>query len=173
MLGSDFAFFAGDREPLYDIVQFPYVSGPTIAFHHVQRLMADSPDATTPLAAGNLQKRFENRMDVFGPFPQWRHAELVNIQPIVEVETKAALFDQIGQLLVGCGDDADVDLDAAYTTQGFDDVVFQHTQELGLCREAHFADFVQEERPVVGQLEPARLPLFGVGKRALLESKQL
>ena len=54
------------------------------------------------------------------------------------------------EIPVGCGDDADVDLDRLVTADGFDFPLVEGAQELGLCRQEEFADFIQEEDTAVG-----------------------
>ena len=51
--------------------------------------------------------------------------------------------------------------------------VLQNLQQLGLQRRRHLADFVQQQRAFVAQLEFARLGFVGAGKRARLVTKQL
>src|SRR5438132_435606 len=51
--------------------------------------------------------------------------------------------------------------------------VLQHLEQLGLQRRTHLADLVEEHRPVIGELELARLVLNRAGERAALEPEQL
>ena len=51
--------------------------------------------------------------------------------------------------------------------------LLERAQELGLQRERHLADLVEEERAAVGLLEEARRALLGVGERAAHVAEQL
>ena len=52
-------------------------------------------------------------------------------------------------------------------------LLFQHPQQLGLQHQRDFADFVQEQRAFVGQLEDAAFLRAGVGEGALFVAEQL
>ena len=51
--------------------------------------------------------------------------------------------------------------------------ILQHLQQLGLQRRRHLADFVQQDRALVAQLELAGLGLVGAGESAGLVAEQL
>ena len=51
-------------------------------------------------------------------------------------------------------------------------MILQNVQQFGLQMRAHFRNFVQENRPLVGQFKLARLASHRSGKGALLEPEQ-
>ena len=51
--------------------------------------------------------------------------------------------------------------------------VLQHSKKLGLKRRRHVADFVEEQRAVIGELELAGLLLQRAGEGAALKAEQL
>lgn len=51
---------------------------------------------------------------------------------------------------MGCGDDADVDLYRLVAADGFDFPLVECAQQLGLCWQGEFADFIQKEDSAVG-----------------------
>ena len=70
-------------------------------------------------------------------------------------------------------DHAHVDRDGAVAADALHLALLQHAQQLGLHHQRHVADFVQEERAVVGLLELAEVPRGRARERALLVAEQL
>ena len=77
------------------------------------------------------------------------------------------------EIAVRGGDDSHVDVHVVAAAQPRELAVLQHLQELRLQRLMHLADFVEEHRPFVRELELARLLLDGAGEGASLEPEQL
>ena len=78
-----------------------------------------------------------------------------------------------GQILVGGGDEPHIHFDGIIGTQAGDLPVLQDTQQLGLHRQGHVADFIQEERASVGILKAALTVAAGVGVSALDVAEEL
>ena len=91
----------------------------------------------------------------------------------VEILAEVPLLDLFLEVLVGRGDDADVDLDRPRRPEPLDLALLQDAQHLGLRLGAHVADFVEEDRAAVGLLELADLLLGRAGERPLLVAEQL
>jgi hypothetical protein len=51
-------------------------------------------------------------------------------------------------------------------------LLLQYAEKLRLCRQTHFTDFVEEQRPAGGLLELTRLALYRTGECATLETEQ-
>src|SRR5690349_590683 len=115
---------ACDSQPFDDIVEFAYISGPIVFLKNSKSCGGDSPNAAPAFLSGPLQKNQKNRLDIFEPFTQGWNAELVDIQPIIQIEAETAGLDVGKQIFIRGGDDADVDLTAAGITQGIDGVIF-------------------------------------------------
>ena len=77
------------------------------------------------------------------------------------------------QRLIGRRQHSHVDRDVALAAQARELAILQNVQQLGLQRRMHLADFVQEKRAGVGQIELAELLPVGAGERAGLVAKQL
>ena len=71
------------------------------------------------------------------------------------------------------GEDAHVDLDCLLAADALELALLQHAQQLELQARRHVADLVEEQRPLVGQLEAPELPLHRARERALLVAEQL
>src|SRR6185437_3422189 len=116
--------FARDGQPFDDIVELAYISRPIVALKDRKSCRGDSPNMASAFLFGPFQKNQENRLDIFKSFTQGWNAELVDIQPIVQIETEPTGLDVGKQILIRGGNDADVDLTAAGISQGIDGVVF-------------------------------------------------
>ncbi len=70
------------------------------------------------------------------------------------------------------GDDAHIALELQRTAHPLEHPLLQHAQQLDLHRQAHVADFIEEQRAAFGQLEPALARGHRTGERALLVTEQ-
>ena len=64
-------------------------------------------------------------------------------------------------------------MDLLAAAHALDDAVLQEAQQLGLQRQRHVADLVEEQRAAVGQLDLADGLLRRARERALLVAEQL
>src|SRR6266403_2095495 len=87
---------------------------------------------------------------------QRRKHDRDDVQAVVEVLAEASRLHLGLEVLVGGGEDADVDLERAVAAHPFELALLEHAQDLRLRLERHVADLVEEERAAVGDLE---LPL--------------
>ena len=81
--------------------------------------------------------------------------------------------NRLQQVAVGRGDDAHVDRSDVVAADALELALLQHAQQLDLQLRRQLADLVEEDRPAVGQLEPADAPGDRAGERALLVPEQL
>ena len=68
-----------------------------------------------------------------------------DVQPVEQILLELAVGDQLPQVAVGGGDDADVDLLGALGAERLELALLQHAQQLGLQRRRHRADLVEED----------------------------
>src|SRR6185312_5332892 len=95
----------------------------------------------------------ENR-NVLDAIAQRRQRDADDVQPIIEVLAQVLALDRFARIAVRGGDEADVDdrvlLLAADTAH---DTVLDHPKQLGLQRQRHLRELVEEERSRVRDLE--------------------
>src|SRR5205085_3100424 len=106
------------------------------------------------------------------PFAQRRKPNRNDAQSIVEVLPEMARRRVGGEVAVGGGDDADVDLDLARAADALELLLLQHAQQLRLEVEPHLADLVEEQRAAMRPLERPLDALDRAGERALLVAEQ-
>ena len=100
---------------------------------------------------------------------KYRH----DVQTIVEVLAKRAVADHLGQIAVGGGNQADIDVAFVGIADFFDLFRLQRPQQFSLGFHAQVADFVEEQRALVGGLEQPLLRGDGPAERAFHVAEQL
>ena len=95
------------------------------------------------------------RRDVFRAVAKRWEVNGENAEPVVKVLAEAAGFDFAGKVSIRRGDDAHIHRARAIFTELLELAFLQDTQQLALEFERHFADFIQEQRAAIGQLESA------------------
>lgn len=163
---------AGDRQSLHDIMKFAHIARPIVALKECQRLRSDALYAAPAMLSRLIEERRQDGFDVVWPFAERRDTELVDVQTIIEIEPETSGFDLGRQVFIGGGDHADVYFDAVRIAERVHYMVFQDAEQLGLGREAHLPDFVQEKGSPGGELKLARLGLLGVREGATLIAEE-
>ena len=120
-----------------------------------------------------LGEMLDQGRDVLRVLAQGRRLQHHHRQPEVEVLAEVTGGHGAAEVLVGGGDDADVDGERPFGADRLDLAVLQDPQHLGLGLEAHVADLVEEDRPAVRLDELADLAPVGAGERALLVTEEL
>jgi len=137
-----------------DVFELADVSGPAVTLkapHHVHGHSRDPPAQVTLVAADEEPDQLGN---VFRPIPQWRQRDREHAETVEEVGPEPSLLNRSIQINVGRGDHAHVHATRLRRPDPLELAFLQHAEELGLQLERKVADFVQEDRAAVGQLEP-------------------
>ena len=91
-----------------------------------------------------------------------------HVQAEIKILAQLAVGHGLLGFFVGRGEHAHVHRRFHFAAQAPHFVVLQHAQQFGLRRRGHFADFVEQQRAAVGQLEAADAPLGRAGEGAAL-----
>ncbi|MNS86832.1 hypothetical protein D3C72_1207470 [compost metagenome] len=165
----------GDAHALGQVAQFAHIAGevggadraPEPVGHRRQVVEAGRPQH---MAQERLQQRdLVGRPALF----QAGDAHLDHGQPEVQVGAEAPLPHRFAQVLVGGGDQAEVELDRQRRAQPRDGVLFQHAQQLDLLEQRQVADFIEEQRAAGSLLEVAPVGEHGARERALGVAEEL
>ncbi|OPZ68232.1 MAG: hypothetical protein BWY83_02378 [bacterium ADurb.Bin478] len=108
------------------------------------------------------------RRDIHTAFTQCRQAYLHDVEPVIEILTKSALFHQSLQVPVRGCDQAHIDLNGLRGSQPFKRLALQHAQQFDLQPGRYIADLIDEQSAGVRHLEPALAEFFRAGKSAFL-----
>src|SRR4051812_14492749 len=93
--------------------------------------------------------------NVLAPFAQGHRLDRKHVEPEIEVLAKTSALNLLLEVAIGRGDDADVDRAGALLADAFEIAFLQYAQQLALQFERDLADFVEEQRAAIGELEPA------------------
>ena len=105
------------------------------------------------------QEPLRQQRDLFAPLAQRRHGDADDVQPEEQVLAELPVRDGDLEIAIRGRDDPHVDVHVPPAAEPRELAVLEHLQQLGLQRRMHLADFIQEHRPFVRELELARLLL--------------
>jgi hypothetical protein len=111
--------------------------------------------------------------NVFAPLTERRQRHRDDVQAVKEVLAERPLLDHLAQVHVARGDDADVESHRARFADTLDLALLQRAQQLGLQRQRHRRQLVDEERAAMGELESAGARRDRTGERTLDVTEQL
>ena len=93
-------------------------------------------------------------------------------EAVEEILAEAAILDRGFEILIGGGDDADIDVDLAVTAETVEGLAVEDAQQFHLSLRLQFADFVEEKSAFVGQFEQAGLGDVGAAEGAFFVSEE-
>ena len=93
--------------------------------------------------------------------------------PVEQVGAKASCLRILPQRAVGCGHDSDVHRQRVAATDGDHRVRFENAKELRLHVQGQLRDLVQEEGPLVRELDVAGSVAVCAGERTAYVTEQL
>ena len=99
------------------------------------------------------QEMIDQQGDVFLPLPEGGQANIDDLEAIIKIFPEFILADQGGEIAVRRRQDADVGLNGPDAADAGDFAVLDGPENLGLGRQGHIADFVQEDAAPAGQFE--------------------
>ena len=160
------------------VLELAHVAGPAVLAERLHRLGRDPPHRTVLRGPGQglpsigansrrgvsvegpageaAQEVADERRHVFTAFPQRRHDDVDDVDPVVQILAEQTVGNQAAQVAVGCRDDPRiVDACRPFGTDLLDFAGLEEAQEQSLHPEGHLADLVEEDRPVLGQFELA------------------
>ena len=172
-LGAHGARVNLERDALHHVAELADVLRPRVRPERRARVVAERLRRDPIVLARSRQEALGEDLDVAGPGAQGRQMEGHDGEPAVQVLAEALLPHGGLQVLVGRRDDRDVHHLVPRRAEPAHGPLVEGGEELGLERNRHEADLVEEQHAAVGRLEEARLGLLGIGEGAALEAEQL
>ena len=162
-----------DEGPVERRLQLADVAGPGVAGEEVEDLGVE-PARVGAEVAGELDDEvLDEGREVLEAAAQRRELDRDDVEAVEEVLAELVPLDGVLEVEVGGRDDLRVGLDGLRPADALELLVLDDAQELGLDAERGLADLVEEDRPPLRELEPARLPPVGAGEGALLVPEEL
>src|SRR6185437_13204533 len=149
-----------------DMFQLPHITRPIVTFQEKHCSRGQSFNRLAELSAELLDKSPGKRRDVFVAFLQCRYVEFNHGKPVVKVFAEAATSDLCLQIPVSCRHDPNVDLAWRQGANWKDLLVLQSTQQLGLRRQWHVSNFIEEESATRREFQQSNLVSVCTRKRS-------
>src|SRR5580692_490432 len=138
----------------------------------LHRFRGDRIDRLAHSSCGLLYKMLHQQRNILRTLPQGRNVDRKHIQAIVEIAAKLLLQYHSFQVTMCCGHNAHVNFLRPRASQAFEFTLLQGAKELWLQLERDIADFIQEQRALMGYLKPADLLRDGAGERSPFMAEQ-
>jgi hypothetical protein len=103
---------------------------------------------------------------------QKRHGEWEDVKAVIEVGSEAAASNEIAELAIGGGDDADIYVKRAAAPKALKSAGLKDAEKLDLAFGGHFANFVEEESAAVGHFETPKLAVHRAGISASFATEE-
>ena len=171
-LSEHHLFVLQDDEPLHHVLEFPDVAGPRVRQDGLAQTRGWA-DGWPAIAGGVFdQEELGQRDNLVPPFAQGRHADIDDLQPVVQILAELSRPNHLPEVTVGGGNHAHVDGDRAIAAEAREFAVLQHVKELGLQRGRHLPDLIEHDRALMGEFELAHPEQLRPGKSAALVAEQ-
>ena len=158
---------------LDDVLELTDVARPVVGDDLRQRAVAEAFHALAVLPGKALQEMRGERRHVALPTPQRGQRDVDHVEPIVQILAEFSLRDQLLQVAVRRGDEADVHGLGLVAAHALELPLLEHSKQLHLSRWGDVADLVQEQGAGVGLLEPALAAPIRARVRAAFVAKEL
>ncbi len=163
----------GARDALDRGAQLAHVAGPVVAAQQLARLLGESRGGGRAALALAGEEGERQRQHVLAAVAQRLELERHHVQAVEQILAEAARAHRLGEVHVGGGDEAHVDLDRARAAHALELALLDHPQQLRLQRRQQVLDLVEVERARGRHLDLAGLRLARVGESTLLVPEQL
>ncbi len=172
IFGFDNVVFAQDHCPFYQISQFAYVSGKTIALKQVKDFGRYLYVGFGHFFRKLFHKVFHQQGYVFFAFAQGREMNDKRADTVKKIGSEEFGIGYFFETFVGCCNNADIK--SLFLLGSHLDVflLFEHPQKLHLQVMRHIADFIEKQAAFVGGFEPAGFVGNGARKTSLFMSEK-
>ena len=111
MVGCDYgSVFSPGHGALNLVAQLPNVAGPVADHQQVHGLRSNLNILATKLRRVVIDVIVHYRRDLAPAFTQRRDSQADDVEPVIQVLTKATLRDHLFQIAIGGGDDSHINL---------------------------------------------------------------
>src|SRR5437762_222353 len=173
VLGGEEGSLSEDDGALDRVAELTDVPRPRIVEQDLLGLRRERDHVTRVLRAELLDERPGQRQDVFGALAERWKRDRKDVEAVEEVFTELPRGQGVGGRTVRGGNDPAGHVELLAAADATERIVLQDPQELGLHRNLHLCDLVEEEGAPVGELEAAEPPLDRSREGAALMSEDL
>ena len=155
---------SGHDASLDHVLELPDVARPRILGEHLHRFGRHCVHDVAVVLGETCEEIAYELGNVFATLAQRRHGQVYDVQAIEEILAERALADHVAQVAVRRSNHADIDAPARVIGPYLLQLAGLHeSEQQSLHPHRHLADFVEENRPLICELE---LPGFvAIGAR--------
>src|SRR6267378_1137893 len=145
--------FADNYRPLDDVLQFANVTRPRVRLKQFQAPFVYPANVLSRFPRVTIDEVLNQHRNILPSFPQRRHLDGKNVEPVKEVTPEYACSDSRLQVTIGGSNHPNIRSDRSGSTDTFEFMFLQNTQECDLGLGRKLADFVEEDRASFSQLK--------------------
>ena len=160
-------------KPPHQVLQLAHIARPIGSCQALRSIGQDAGELLVLLARIAGKEMTGQHHDVAGSLPQRRQVNGQHMQAVEQILAELPVCDHLHGVAIGRADDAYIDLAGRRLAHAGDRAGLEESQQLGLQRQRHRRDLVDEERAFVGRLEAALARLDRAGERALHVAEEL
>src|SRR5271167_3587504 len=157
---------------LNEVLQLADISWPIGIHQSLHRGSWDRPNALLHTAGEARHKKVDQELNVFAPFAQRRDFNGKHPQPVEKVLAKLIIADHALQIPMRGRNQTNINVDGFGTSEAFELLLLQGTQEFRLQIHGNVADLVEKQSAVIRQLKPASLLDERPGESTLFVAEQ-
>ena len=163
----------GERDAaLEDVLKFADVARPVKVGELLHGGGRDAADFAGILLGKAREEKIDEGGDVFPVVAQRRDVDGDDVEAIVEVLAEGAFLEGGAEIAIRRGDEADIDFESFRAAEALEFAFLENPKKFDLNRGRDVADFVEEKRALVGELEFSGLRGRGAGEGALFVAEQ-
>src|SRR5208337_684707 len=125
-----------------DIFKLPDIAGPLVSLQAFDGSLGHLLLGNILLQAVLFEKVLDQKCNVACTFSQRRDMDGNHVQPVEKVLTEFAFSDRTLQILVGCGQNADVDFNRSRSANPLKFGLLKEAKKFDLELRAHLPDFI-------------------------------
>lgn len=154
------------------IFEFADIAGPGMGAEGVEGALGDAAGLTGAGVDFVAEEMGDEHGDVVLAFAEGWHGDGDDVEAVEKVFAEATVADELLEVFVGGGEDADVDVDGEVVADAADFLFLEDAQEATLELGGHGTDFVEEEGAAVSVVEEAVLVGDSAGEGALTMAEE-
>jgi hypothetical protein len=169
----DSHILAEHEAPIDGVFQFTDIARPGIGTEQVERMVAELLPREACTVGIALNEMLDQGWNVLSPVAQWWKGDGDHVDSIVEVQSEESLLNQSMKVSVRGRYETDVDPGRRARTHGAHFAFLENSEEFGLHRQGHVSQLVQEQGPLMCELEDSFAILFGAREGAANVTEEL
>ena len=170
---GDLAIFCHDHAVFEGGAEFADIAWPVVIEDGLHGVWGEGGEGFLIFFGERLEESGDENGDIFLALGEEGEGDGDDTEAEEEIGAEFFLADEIFEIFVGGGDEADIHLDGGIAADAFEGAFFaEDAEEFDLGGGIDFADFVEEKRATVGLFEAADAAFHGPGEGAAFVAEE-